>query len=384
MKRGVYGQGHIRQRSDGRWEALYYDSTGQRRSITGKKNETAKDVAAKLRTALTDLDKGIDQPKDNRQTLGEYLDAWLATKKPSLEVSTYTRYEAVIRLYIKPALGRVPLTKVTVQQVEQLYAHVSSLGKAANTVQKVRIPLRAALADAVRFDMVGRNVAAIAKMPVDTTPQAEMQTYTAEQVNRLFAVAQGDRLEALYILLPSTGCRLGELLGLRWEHLDLDRAELRIVGALKDVAGHQWLGDTKTPRSRRTIPLTALAVESLRRHKTAQLVERMKHGAGWNPDNLVFCTTNGTPFSQTNTRKYYLRLLQSAGLPLIRRHDQRHTNGRLQLTSGAPLHEVSAHLGHTTPVTTLAIYAHVLPGAADRTRERLERTLAEKLTDQAH
>ncbi len=98
----------------------------------------------------------------------------------------------------------------------------------------------------------------------------------------------------------TSACRLGELLGLRWSALDLDRGEMQITSALKDVHGHQSLGTPKTPHSRRTIPLTSVAVESLRRHHVNQTVERLQHGAGWNPNHLVFCTSTGTPYSQTN------------------------------------------------------------------------------------
>ena len=121
-----------------------------------------------------------------------------------------------------------------------------------------------------------------------------MKTYTPEQANQLLEAARGDRLEALYVLLLISACRLGELLGLRWPAIDLEHGEMQIATALKDVANHRTLGTPKTPRSRRTIPLTPLAVESLKRRRIAHLEEQLAADAEWNPQQLVFCTTNGT------------------------------------------------------------------------------------------
>src|SRR5262249_34946217 len=117
MKRRNNGAGHIRQKPDGRWEALYYVN-GERRYITGRKGESAADVQRRLNEALHNLDRGIEAPKDNRQTLGEWLDQWLAIKKATKEYSYWKRCETVLRLYVKPTLGKVPLTKVTASQIQ--------------------------------------------------------------------------------------------------------------------------------------------------------------------------------------------------------------------------------------------------------------------------
>jgi len=190
-------------------------------------------------------------------------------------------------------------------------------------------------------------------------------------------MAAGDPLEALYHILPLTGCQLGEILGLRWEALDLDRGELHVVSAMKDIGGRQWMGTPKTPKSRRIVPLTAMMVESLRRHHGNQTVVRLKHSAGWNPNHLVFCTSRGTAFTQSNFRReYHIPLLQNAGLPYIRPRDNRHTNASIYLDDGTPVHEIQSLLGHTSPSTTLSIYALIMPGSRDNNRNALERALA--------
>src|SRR5262245_61995716 len=112
MKRRNNGAGHVRQTSDGRWEALYY-ANGERRYITGRKGETATDVQRRLNEALHNLDRGIEAPKDNRLTLGEYLDRWVIGHRENVQYDSWRRYEEPIRVHIKPLLGKVSLTKLS-------------------------------------------------------------------------------------------------------------------------------------------------------------------------------------------------------------------------------------------------------------------------------
>jgi len=164
------GEGNIRQRPhDGRWEARYYLPDGSRRSIMGK---TRQEVAKKLAEALRDLDRGMTTPKDNRMTFGDYLDSWLQTKKADAEHSYWVRCEQYIRVHIKPELGRVPLVKLTAQQLSALYAKKLADGKASNTVRHMHATIHVALEDAMRLDLVARNVADLVKPPT-ATPRNE-------------------------------------------------------------------------------------------------------------------------------------------------------------------------------------------------------------------
>lgn len=305
--------------------------------------------------------------------MGAYLDRWLATKQAEVERGYWTRCEAYIRLHIKPTLGRVPLVKLTAQQLSALYARKLEEGVAPNTVRHLHATLHVSLEDALRLDLVARNVADLVRPP--KAPHLEMQTYTSEQANQLLEAARGDRLEALYVLMLTSACRLGELLGLRWPAVDLERAEMQITASLKDVAGHRILGTPKTPHSRRTIPLTPLAVDSLQRHRTPQLAERLAFGtADWNPDQLVFCTTVGTSYSQTNWRKQqYIPRLKKAALPYIRPHDLRHTAATLLLLEGVQPLVVSEMLGHASVAFTLATYGHVQAAMRKPARDAMER-----------
>jgi integrase len=159
--------------------------------------------------------------------------------------------------------------------------------------------------------------------------------------------------------------------------LDLDRREMQITAAMKERSGHMALGTPKTPHSRRTIPLTSMAVDALRRHHINQTVERLKHGAGWNLDGLVFCTTAGTAMSRNTFRiRDYKRMLEKAGLPYTRPHNLRHTAATLLLLEGVQPLVVSDMLGHASPALTQATYGHIQAGMREQARDKMERLFA--------
>jgi integrase len=339
--------------------------------------KTRAEVARKLTEALRDCDRGVTTPRNERQTLGAYLDAWLETKKPETEPGYWLRCEQYVRLHIKPTLGKTPLVKLTAQQLSALYARKLEESAAANTVRHLHATLHVALEDALRLDLVARNVADLVRPP--KAPHIEMQVYSPEQANALLASARGDRLETLYVLMLTTACRLGELLGLRWAALDLERGQMQIATALKEVSSHRSIGQPKTARSRRLIPLTPLAVASLKRHKSAQDAEREQRerlfgNPNWNPQQLIFCTTAGTSYARSNWRvQQYVPMLERAGLPYIRPHDLRHTAATLLLLEGVQPLVVSEMLGHASVAFTLATYGHVLADMRKPARDAMER-----------
>lgn len=368
MKRRGNGEGNITKRSDGRWMARV-SINGEDRCVYGK---TRQEATRKMQEAIHDLEHGVTMLKNDRLTLGAYLDSWLAVKKPEMELSAWLRYEQYARLHIKPVLGRVPLLKLTAHQLSTLYARKLEEGLAANTVRHLHACLHAALEDALVHDRIVRNVADLVRPP--KAPHLDMQTYTPEQANRLLDAATGDRLEALYILMLTSACRLGELLGLRWSALDLERGEMQITAALKDVASHRSIGSPKTPHSRRTIPLTPSAVEALRRHRLEQMKEHMAHGPEWNADQLVFCTTTGNGYARSNWRvQQYIPMIDKAGLPYLHPHGLRHTAATLLLLEGVQPLVVSQMLGHSSVAFTLSTYGHVLSEMRKPARDAMER-----------
>jgi integrase len=201
--------------------------------------------------------------------------------------------------------------------------------------------------------------------------------YIAEQVKVLLEVARGDRLEALYVLAIHTGLRQGELLGLRWEDVDLESGTLRVRRTLVTARGGPVLMAPKTKRSRRSVRLTQGAVEALRGHLKRQLQEIDRAGSLWRENGLMFASESGEPLDRRYlTSCRYKALLKRTELPMIRFHDLRHTGATLLLSKNVNPKIVSEMLGHASIAITLDTYSHVLPNMRDQAAAAMEDALS--------
>jgi integrase len=228
MGRRGNGEGSISRRKDGRWEAKYTAHTAdgpKRRALYGK---TRKEAADKLAKALADHASGYTFDTEN-MTVGEYLDRWLNdSDRGSVRTSTYERHEQIVRLHLKPALGRVKLSKLTPSHVQGLYRDKLDSGLSPATVQKIHAVLHKGLNQALKWNMIPRNVADAVKAP--RPDPKEMHPLSPDEARKLIEATRGDKLEALYILAVHTGLRQGELLALKWEDVDLNEEVIRIRG----------------------------------------------------------------------------------------------------------------------------------------------------------
>ncbi len=205
----------------------------------------------------------------------------------------------------------------------------------------------------------------------------EIDPLDREQAKALLEVANGNRLEALYVLAVHTGMREGELLGLKWEDVDFECDVLRLRHGLVREGSKTTLGDLKTPKSRRSIRLTRAAVDGLRNHLERQLEELERMGFLYQPGGLVFATEAGTPINPSNLRnRSFKPLLKRAGLPNICFHDLRHTCATLLLSQGTHPKLVQELPGHATIAMTLDTYSHFLPSMGEQTAMAIEAALS--------
>jgi integrase len=170
--------------------------------------------------------------------------------------------------------------------------------------------------------------------------------------------------------------REGELLGLTWDCVDLEDGNLNVKKALQRVDGKLRFVEPKSKTSKRPIPLTQLAVTSLRAHRVRQLEERLLAGSRWEEQNLVFPNTEGKPFDEGNMVKAFHKALQRAGLPKIRFHELRHTCASLLLSQGVPMKVVQELLGHSDYYLTANTYSHVVPELKREAADLLEELFA--------
>jgi integrase len=350
---------------------VHTTSGPKRRYLSGKRRE---DVAEKLAKALANRADGLVFDAGTL-TVGEYLDRWLKDVRDTVRQSTYQGYEYAIRPHIGPALGRIKLKDLSPAHARWFYRDCLDSGLAPATVHKLHVVLHKALNAAVADGLVPRNVTAELKLPRIT--REEIDPLDAEQARRLLETARGDRLEALYVLALNTGMRQGELLALKWDDVDLERSLVRVRRTLTRSDKGFVLGEPKTKRSRRTIRLTAGAVQTLRAHLSRQLEEIERMGSLYEPGGLIFATETGTIINPSNLRNRSLKpLLGRAGLRPIRFHDLRHTCATLLLSKDVNPKIVSEMLGHSSVSITLDIYAHLLPDMQEKAAKALEDVLS--------
>ena len=359
-KRRGNGEGGIYQReSDGKWCASvdlgFVNGKRRRKVIYGK---TRKEVADKLKALHRDQAVGINislQP----QTVQEFLETWLEqTVKRRNRVRTYEKYAQDIRHHIGPALGRYQLTKLTPEHVQTMLNALVDQGLSQRSIRNVRAVLRAALNQAMRYGHVVRNVATLVDVPGTATFAAE--PLNQEQAQQLLAVVKGHRLEVLYRIALGLGLRKGEILGLRWEDVDLEAATIHITGTLQRQHGRLERSPTKTEASVRRIALPPGLLEMLRQHKQRQDLERTGNDQ-WQMSGMVFTSTIGTPLAPETLIELFKASLERANLPKnVRFHDLRHSCATLMITRGIHPRVVMEVLGHSQISTTMNTYAHEL------------------------
>lgn len=372
-RKGANGNGGAHYREDrGLWEWRASTADGRRVTASAKTQAEAKRrCLEKVRLA----EQGIIVA-DRRQTVEKYLAWWLdniiAGKRAA---KTEKTYRDTVRLHLAPELGHIELGKLTAQHVDALLAKREKAGLSPRSVAYIRAVLSSALSTAVRKRMLEFNAAKLAETPRQA-PRVARRVLTAGEARLLLEQVKDDRLAPLYRLALTLGMRQGEIIGLRWEDVDLGARTLRIEQTIQRVGETVHVQAPKTSRSKRTLPLTDTLVTVLQAHKDAQAFERRQAGERWQESGLVFTTTVGTALDGRNlTRQFKLHLVAAKLPEEIRFYDQRHTAASLLLADGVPLLAVSAMLGHALTSTTLNTYAHLLPGTERVTADAMDRLL---------
>jgi integrase len=361
----------ISKRADGRYMARYTVQTPdgpKRKTIYGRKY---KEVEKKLNEARANADKGLDFDAGN-QTVGEYLARWLEDSvMGSVKPVTFESYAGLVNKHVVPAIGRVRLERLSPAHLQGLYRAKLDAGLSPRTVQYIHVVLHRALKQALRWNLVPRNIAEAVDPP--KIHKEEMRPLSPAEARKLLDAVREDRLEALYVLAVHCGLRQGEMLGLKWEDIDLEGGTLQIK---RTLSGGTFTAP-KTTRSRRSVKLTAGAVEALKRHSARQADDMTRMGERYGDRGLVFASEVGTPLNRHNVSwRSFKPLLKRAGLPEIRFHDLRHTCATLLLCKGVHPKFVQELLGHATVAITLDTYSHVLPGMGDQTAAAMEDILS--------
>ncbi|MFF1867817.1 tyrosine-type recombinase/integrase [Kitasatospora herbaricolor] len=386
------GDGTVYQRKDGRWEAAgYVLAPGDTRKRVRVYGITRKEAVAKLTEKIAASNRGV--PVVSAQgSLAAYLTYWLENVAVhQLRETTHTRYTACVNQYLIPGLGKKKLAKLTAKDVRtwlnglrtvcQCCARgidarrkpnapagrrprCCAIGKCCRkhlsplTLAYIHSVLKSALEHAVREEEIPRNVAR--NVRTGTPRPRRFNPLTAHEARTFLTAAQSHRLHALFELALRTGLRKGEILGLRWEDLDLDKGTASIRRTLQRTGtGGLTTLPTKTISSERRIVLPAACVTSLRAHHSRQARERQHAGAKWLDNGLVFTRPDGHPIEPATLTRHFNALLRCSRLRAIRFHDLRHSTATLLLEQGVELVVIKELLGHAHIGVTATVYAHV-------------------------
>lgn len=367
------------------WDLPPDAASGKRQQRTRGGFPTRKVAEAELATVLGQVNAGT-YVAPSRQRLGVYLTSWLDGLR--VKPTTLDNYRRCAVGYVIPRLGGVPLSELTAEQVDGLYRHLERHGKRAGTcrvagvtcrdhgcspaehdglapksVRHVHVMLRKALQDAADRGYLGRNVADLANPPTQRdarSVRARDKAWTGDQLRSFLGGTASDRLAPLWQLVATTGLRRGELCGLRWSDVDLDRGRVVVSRTLTETsAGLVEQVDGKTDAAQRSIALDRQTVEALRRWRTRQTEERLAVGPAWTDSGLVFTREDGTSHRPKRLSSVFTETTDRLDLPRIGLHGVRHTYATLALRAGVSPEVVSKRLGHASVVITLTIYAHV-------------------------
>ena len=366
-----HGEGSIYQRDrDGRWVAVldlgFQDGKRRRATVTGK---TRREAAERLKLITKANDDGeIVVP--SKVVLRTFMHRWLdeVVDPSDLADGTKSFYRTQAIKHIIPSIGDVPLTKLGLADIDRLLSIKRGEGLSARSVQAIHATLRRSLKQAVRWGLIRSNPAVYAEVPTPRRDQSKVHSLDRESIVRLLRAAEGERLEALLVLLIMLGLRKGEALALRWSRVDLDSGVLTIDCSIYRKKGvGMTLKETKTRHSVRSLSLPEQCATLLRQHKRQQIAERLLAGPYWEDHDLVFCTPNGQAVDLKVPNLLLHDLCDRVGIPRERVHNLRHSAATTagEVAQG-DLGMVKNMLGHSSITVTIDMYRHILPESQQR------------------
>jgi integrase len=359
-------RGHIRQRGDA-YEVRIAggrDANGKRRTITKTVHGSEEDAEVKLTEMLRERDTGsaIDPSKT---TLGQYLDQWL--DEVQVEAKTLERYRGLVKHQLKPHLGGVVLQDLKPAAVKSWHTTLRECGYIKNgkvkpladrTVLHAHRLLAKALKDAKGVQLISSNPAIDIPQPKVQTTKA-MQILKAGEPRKVLDALMGHDLYPIAHLALASGMRRGELLGLAWSCVDLDRGIVRVLVSLEQTKDGLRIKPPKSKAGMRAITIPPATVHVLREHKARQSAIRLKLGLGKAGNDLVFPGVDGELHDPDKLSKAWKRAVKSLGLPNVDFHGLRHTHASALIAAKEDIVKISKRLGHANPNVTLTVYAHL-------------------------
>jgi len=377
-------KGHIEQRGENSWRISIYlgkDHLGKKRFARETVRGTEEDAQMRLAALVIEVGRGR-YSSPSKMTVAEFLDRWLEDYcRVSVRQSTYDMYEMLVRVHIAPEIGHVRLDKIAPLDIQGFIRRKTRGARAdgktgtlsPKTVKHIYSVLRAAFNRAVKWGLLPHSPVGAVDAP--RCEKHSVSVWTDDEVRRFLAAAAGERLYAAYLLALGTGLRRGEILGLRWEDIDLARGMLSVRRSLVPTSQGNLLQEPKTAGSRRHVKMSPDLTDALVAHRSKQQEEKDLFQEAYNDLGLVFPSYTGTPLDPRNLARAFEKVIAVAGVPKISFHDLRHTHATMLLQAGVHPKVVAERLGHTEIGTTLDTYSHVLPSMQEEAALVIDRVV---------
>lgn len=368
-------RGTIRQRSKGSWTIQVYAGkdpvSGKKLRIARTVRGTKKQAELALAKLIQSVETGIDFDA-SKLSVAHYIDRWLNSTQKRVRPKTFERYSQLMRLDVVPVIGSIPLVKLKPLHLEKVYERAFVRGLSAQSVLHIHRVLFSSLKQAVSWQLIPRNVAE-AVVPPRPDPR-EVKAMTPDDVARVLEKVSGTDLEVPTVLGLGTGMRLGEVLGLRWQDVNLQMKTARISQTVQKTTQGLLFVPPKTHRSRRAVSLPTFVVAALRKHKKEQAQRRLIVGSAWHDLDLVVERGDGQPLSTSNLSGRFANAMRKAEIDLTF-HGLRHGHASLMLAAGIHLKVVSERLGHSKIGITADLYSHVAEDVHEAAAAKLDAIL---------
>jgi len=343
---------------------------GKRRQMNRKgflRQEDAQAAETEARKAYARADLAADG------SLAAELEVWLRERELDVQQTTLGNYHDIVRCYILPHLGARQVYTLNKRAVHDLYMTLLKRGNrrggplSRTTVRTVHRVLMKALKD-LRIDIDGVRE----PRKADRETQGRKGVWTADQAAQFLAQHAGHRLYAAWVLAIVAGLRRGELLGLKWDRINLDGGVLAVHWQRTATTRDGAIEKAPKGRSKRTVAIGPLAVAALRAHRVRQDAEKAAAEDLYDDGDYVFCREDGRPYYPRYLTQEWERCCVAAGVPVIVLHDARHTSATTGADAGVPQHVMKDRLGHASRRTTDEVYTHVLDASARKAAELME------------
>ncbi len=358
-------RGHITQRAKGSWSIKVSigkdNTTGKYKyqwfTVKGGKKNAEK----RLSEILHQLDTG-SYMKPGKTTLTEYLERWLADyARANLSPRGYDRYRDICQRCINPVIGNLPLTQLKAGHLQKCYSDWQKKGLSPATIRYHHAVMHKALATALKWGLVTRNVADGVEAP--RIKRSEMTVWNEQELSTFLEAARGSQYHELFYLALFTGMRRSELLALRWLDIDFILGQVYVSRGLHQLKDGSFVfTQPKSVYSRRSIALPPSTVLLLQGYYDKQCMDATMLNTTVKDDDLIFSTLDGQPLRPNTITRAWQSVVARSCVKRIRLHDARHTHASLMLKQGVHPKIVQERLGHGSIQITLDTYSHVAPG----------------------